>query len=509
MNEVTIRRILGAVAIGAAVTGIFAIAGAFAAADQIVEISDQTFPDETFRTFVSESFDEDKDGYLSDEEIGKVFEIAFMDKKAGSLKGIEYFTSLDRLYCDGNKLTELDLSKNPNVSFLDCSKNKIKSLDLSGLKDLDYLDCQNNKLTELDLTNNTKLSHVEANMNYITTLTMSNEYPKLTYFMAYGNDFKKLDISKCPLLLHAYTDGEKNIFGAVRDGKKQDFVNYCYEDQRLAADDYVEFIVDDPDKDAIFFDLDDASKNVELSIISGKTHKAKVTDENAENVKWESSDKKIANIDEDGQIRAVRAGLVTITATSGDKTASRQIRVLYKDLTDDTKFWFAPTYYLTDADVVKGYNGQTEFRGTNNCTRAQMVTFIWRLMGSPEPATKECKFSDVKESDYFYKACIWGNEKHIVEGYSNGTFRPKIVCARRHAVTFLWRLADKPEPKSDNNKFIDVEEKDYFYKATIWANEMKILEGYEDNTFRPDGDCLRRQMTTFLYKYDKYVNGKG
>ncbi|MCR4670156.1 MAG: S-layer homology domain-containing protein, partial [Saccharofermentans sp.] len=126
--------------------------------------------------------------------------------------------------------------------------------------------------------------------------------------------------------------------------------------------------------------------------------------------------------------------------------------------------------------------------------------------GEPAPKTKTCKFDDVKEKDYFYKAVIWGNENHIVEGYKDNTFRPQDKCARRHAVTFLWRLAGKPEPGKNAKKFNDVKEKDYFYKATLWASDMKILAGYDDGTFKPDGDCLRRQMVTFLYKYDKYVN---
>ncbi|MBP5653976.1 MAG: S-layer homology domain-containing protein, partial [Clostridiales bacterium] len=87
------------------------------------------------------------------------------------------------------------------------------------------------------------------------------------------------------------------------------------------------------------------------------------------------------------------------------------------------------------------------------------------------------------------------------------TFGPNIVCARRHAVTFLWRYAGKPEPSVKKNKFSDVSDTDYFYKATLRATEKNILVGYSDGTFRPNGNCLRRQMVTLLYKYDKYING--
>ena len=243
-----------------------------------------------------------------------------------------------------------------------------------------------------------------------------------------------------------------------------------------------------------------------LNVVCGATDTLKAVLVGAtDKITWKSSDAKTAKVDANGKITALKAGTVTITASAAGKTAKCTVTVLYKDVTNTSDFWYTPTNYLTAKGVVKGYANQTEFRPANICTRAQMVTFIWRLMGEPAPKGKTCKFSDVKEKDYFFKACIWGNENHIVEGYNDKTFRPQVTCARKHAVTFLWRLAGKPEPTTKNNKFTDVKEKDYYYKATLWASEKKILEGYNDNTFRPGGDCLRRQMVTFLYKYDKFV----
>ena len=239
-------------------------------------------------------------------------------------------------------------------------------------------------------------------------------------------------------------------------------------------------------------------------MVCGKKMTLKV-DADEDEIEWESSDAKIATVSSSGKVTAKMAGSVTITATVGDKTAQCVIQVLYKDVKDTSKFWFEPTNYLTNLGVVKGYDNQTKFKPANECTRAQMITFIWRLEGCPTPTTQKCKFSDVKKSDYFYEACLWGNENHIVEGYKNGTFGPRVVCARRHAVTFLWRLAGEPDPTSSENKFKDVKKSDYFYTATQWASEKGILAGYSDNTFRPNGNCLRRQMVTFLYKYDKYV----
>ena len=247
----------------------------------------------------------------------------------------------------------------------------------------------------------------------------------------------------------------------------------------------------------------------QINLVCGKSDTLKVVNSQNIIITWSSSDTKVAAVDSSGKVTAKMAGAATITATASGKKMDCKVTVLYKDVTKTKDFWFAPTNYLTAKGVVKGYDKQTNFKPANKCTRAQMVTFIWRLMGEPAPKAKTCKFKDVKEKDYFYKACIWGNENHIVEGYKNGTFGPQIVCARKHAVTFLWRLAGQPKPSSTKNKFKDVKEKDYFYKATLWASEKGILAGYSDGTFKPNGDCLRRQMVTFLYKYDKFINNKG
>ena len=247
------------------------------------------------------------------------------------------------------------------------------------------------------------------------------------------------------------------------------------------------------------------------AVVCGKSETLKVTSEAGWDIKkttWKSSDTKIATVDSKGKVTAKQAGSAKITATLDNYSVTCVVQALYKDVVNKSSFWYTPTYELTNKGIVKGYDNQTTFKPANKCTRAQMVTFIWRLQGEPEPKSTTCKFKDVKKSDYFYKACIWGNEKKIVEGYSNGTFGPSIVCARKHAVTFLWRLAGKPEPKNTKSKFTDVKKTDYFYKATIWAAEKEIVAGYDDGTFGPNGDCLRRQMVTFLYKYTKNKNQK-
>ena len=255
----------------------------------------------------------------------------------------------------------------------------------------------------------------------------------------------------------------------------------------------------------VVLDLDKTKE----TIVCGKTSTLTVLNGKNVNIKWTSSNSKIASVDSKGKITAKMAGAVTITASAAGKKMECKVTVLYKDVISAKDFWYAPTNYLTAKGVVKGYANQTEFRPANDCTRAQMITFLYRLQGEPKTKSNECKFTDVKSKDYFYKPVIWAVEQGITTVPSDKKFNPQNVCTRAMTVTFLWRMAGKPEPKTTKNPFPDVGKTDYYYKATLWASEMKILAGLPDGTFQPRGKCLRRQMVTFLYKYDKYVNGKG
>ena len=133
-------------------------------------------------------------------------------------------------------------------------------------------------------------------------------------------------------------------------------------------------------------------------------------------------------------------------------------------------------------------------------TRSQAVTFLWAAAGKPEPETTENPFTDVTESDYFYKPVLWAREKGVTSGTGPNTFGPYEVCTRSQIVTFLWAAAGKPEPESTENPFQDVLETDYFYKAVLWARENGITSGTATDTFGSYDVCTRAQVVTFLYK---------
>ena len=149
--------------------------------------------------------------------------------------------------------------------------------------------------------------------------------------------------------------------------------------------------------------------------------------------------------------------------------------------------------------ITNGYADGT-FRPDQTCTRAQVVTFLWRANGSPEPKLAVNPFKDVSASAYYYKAVLWALENGITTGYSDGTFRPNDECTRAQVVTFLWRSEGSPEPESSANPFTDVSAGSYYAKAVLWALENGITTGKTPTTFNPDGACTRAHVVTFLYR---------
>ncbi len=131
------------------------------------------------------------------------------------------------------------------------------------------------------------------------------------------------------------------------------------------------------------------------------------------------------------------------------------------------------------------------------CTRAQIVTFLWRAAGCPEPKSTG-SFSDVSADSYYAKAVAWAVENGITAGTGDGKFSPDTGCTRAQAVTFLYRALGK---KTDGStKFSDVSAGSYYADAVSWAVENKVTNGTGDTTFSPDADCTRAQIVTFLYR---------
>ena len=149
--------------------------------------------------------------------------------------------------------------------------------------------------------------------------------------------------------------------------------------------------------------------------------------------------------------------------------------------------------------ITNGYSDGT-FRPDLTCTRAQVVTFLWRAKGCPEPTSTRNPFTDVKSSDYFYKAVLWAAENGVTTGKTATTFDPNGECTRAHVITFLWRVEGKPTPSSASVPFTDVPTGKYYTTAVLWALQKGITTGRTANTFGPDDACTRGHVVTFLYR---------
>ncbi len=437
-----------------------------------VKLDSKHFPDANFRKLVAEEFDINKDGTLSTKEISKAEILRYDGEKTviKDLKGIEYLTSLFSVNIYDGQFKSLDLSKNTKLERISISNTNLDSIELGNLKNLTTLELFQTNLASLDVSRFTKLEELVARGRRMTSIDISH-----------NKALKKLDIL---------------IFSEASKIKYLDISN-------------------NPNLEEIYFRVRDLDT---ITVASGQKFKSAPW---TGNPKWYSSDKSVVKtgavkyntiMGSDAKqltFEAGKAGNAVLTEDWSSWKETCKVKVLYKDVTRRSDFWFEPTYYLSDKDVVKGYDKQTKFKPANDCTRAQMVTFLWRLKGSPKPKIKTTAFKDIKKTDYFYNAVLWAVDKGITTGVSKTKFAPSKVCTRAQTVTFLWRMAGTPEPQSSKNKFKDVKKTDYFYKATLWASEKKIVAGYKDGTFKPQGKCLRRQMVTFLYKYDKFVNGKG
>ena len=174
----------------------------------------------------------------------------------------------------------------------------------------------------------------------------------------------------------------------------------------------------------------------------------------------------------------------------------------FDDVKDESQYYFDPVYWAVEQGITTGAT-PTTFNPGAGCTRAQVVTFLWRAAGKPEPTKTVNPFNDVQPDAYYYKAVLWAVEKGITTGTSATTFRPDQTCTRGQIVTFLWRYNDQPEPKSSTNPFTDVPAGQYYYKAVLWAVEKGITKGTSADKFSPDSTCTRAQIVTFLYRAEQ------
>lgn len=184
----------------------------------------------------------------------------------------------------------------------------------------------------------------------------------------------------------------------------------------------------------------------------------------------------------------------TIPATKGEKHNP------FIDVSADVYYAESVTWAVANGITTGTSEDGPLFSPDGSCTRAQMVTFLWRAAGCPEPETEQSPFEDVQDpEEYYYRAVLWAVENGVTTGMDKTHFAPEATVTRAQTVTFLWRCAGEPASEAAN-PFRDVDAASYYYAPVLWAVEQEITTGTDKTHFAPDDPCTRGQIVTFLYR---------
>ena len=190
------------------------------------------------------------------------------------------------------------------------------------------------------------------------------------------------------------------------------------------------------------------------------------------------------------------SGKVTIKASFVEEVPEQ----IFKDVPANA-YYYEAVKWAQEKGITGGI-GNGLFGPNDPCTRAQIVTFLWRAAGSPEPETRAMPFTDIPVGSYYYDAVLWAVENDITKGTSDTTFSPNMTCTRAQIVAFLWR-SEKSPAAGTANPFADVKSAAYYADAVLWAAKEDITKGTTNTTFSPDADCTRAQIVTFLWRCKK------
>lgn len=516
-----------------------------------VVINETNFPDENFREHIK-MYDWDHNGTLSAEEIASLESIDVDQSEIKSLQGVEFFKNLKYLSCSQNQLTTLDVSHNLNLEILICGDNrltsldvsknvallqlncamnmitsldvshntelrsfccafnKLKTVDLSQNVKLEQLICGCNQLTELDLSKNTALKEVECSVNWLSSLDISHN-KELQELACLNNKLTSLDVSKNPSLISLHCTA--NELSALDLSKNENLeLLDCFQNELVTLD---------------------LSKNPKLNFLDcGKNSLTSLDLGNNNNVRVIRCDYNMYVIPEregfdytalpgdfdidkvsdvfGGQFHrenhiftmdpdVMKAGY-SYEVKPNERATFEFYHNPFEDLEQGT-YYYNPVIWAAGNGITDGVTATT-FTPQRNCTRGQVMTFFWRIAGCPEPKTTDSPFVDVQDpSRFYYKAVLWAMENDITTGITPEQFKPNSTCTRGQVVTFLWRLTGEVEHLATVSRFDDVQNTEsYYYDAVLWATEEFITTGVQPGIFKPEATCNRAQILTFIYR---------
>ena len=184
----------------------------------------------------------------------------------------------------------------------------------------------------------------------------------------------------------------------------------------------------------------------------------------------------------------------------------------FYDVNGTDWFYSAVMWAYYNTPQVTNGKDESHFAPKASCTRAQVVTFLWRAAGRPEPSGSVKQFSDVPKNNsyaYCYDAILWAVENGITKGTDATHFSPNATVTRAQFVTFLWRYAGEPAPKNMSCSFNDVNANAFYYKAVLWAVENGVTTGKTATQFAPGTTCTRCEVAAFMFRaFSKGITAK-
>ena len=188
----------------------------------------------------------------------------------------------------------------------------------------------------------------------------------------------------------------------------------------------------------------------------------------------------------EGYMLAKKNGTLYVIKNTGHKGGFTDV--------SSADYFYKPVKWAVEKGITSGVS-DTSFAPNQTCTRGQIISFLWRAAGSPQPSIGN-PYSDVKSSDYFYKAALWAYEQGMAEG---SFFSPNAPCTRAMAVEFMWKYDGSPS-YDEALPFSDVNTDAAYTEAIAWALDAGVTAGTSETTFSPDSTCTRGQIATFLYR---------
>lgn len=453
---------------------------------------ESAFTDAAFLQAVREIVGKTNGEHIYRSDVENITKLKVVSLHIKNLDGIEYFTALKELYCYNNDICTLNLSHNPNLEAVDCSFNIfLDALDLSNCSELRTLDCNYSALQELDLRKNPKLTSLVCFSTDLRTLNVSNNVlletldtydtclesldvsnnTELEYLYCGCNQLTSIDVSKNPALKELDCSENKLTGLDLTNNPALEYL-WCFEN----------YMGDDP----------------ELAISGLVPLLPKLGEPSLMGDSW-WSEHFVYYPQEAAEETPSPTPSPTPTPTPSPTPTPTPIppQDETNPFTDVQKSdWFYDEVMAAYRDgLMIGVSGH-EFAPQTEITRGMFVTVLYRMEGEPQTALAY-SFTDVPENEYFAKAVAWAGKHGIVEGYSERQYAPYQAITREEMAAILYRYANYKQLGTDTDYKIQYADgnaiSEFAVDAVKWVTANRIMEGYEDHSFRPRDTTVRAE----------------